>query len=129
MAIKLCTDEKGIKIFRQDRETKTGKTYATYTMGISKKVNGAYINSYVGVKFRNDISLGNGAVISFGEGDAWLTFDDVNGKKYNKIFINKFEIIQDGKKTEAEKNEAFLTEDANDFLNIPDGIDEDLPFN
>lgn len=121
--LNISTDEKGIKLKRKERQTESGEVWATYSTTLTKKTpSGGWSHSYLDVKFKKGVSLNDGAVIKFGIGDAWLTFDDFNGKKYNKIFVANFEIVEEGSPSATQRNEAI--NDA--FLNIDDS--SDLPF-
>lgn len=130
MGFKILSDEKGVKIFRKDIESqKSGKTFPKYSTSISKKnVNGeGYEKSYIDIKFKNGVDIGNGAVIKVN--NAFLTFDSYNGVRYNKIFVSDFEVVKEGARTYAQNADNFLDgSDSDANFMIPDGIDTDLPF-
>lgn len=84
-------------VFRKDYNGKP-----SYSLGLSKKdKDGKYINGYVKVNFKKNVELNNKSKIKIT--NAWLDFYKDNEKTIPTIFINEFEIIQDGEKQE-EKN-------------------------
>lgn len=107
--IKIITDEKGTRVWRKDKEW-NGQTFATYSISISKKTDDGYSNAYMEVRFKKGVELQNGTDIVIK--NAFPTFTESNGKKYQYIMVTDFEYLN--------ANEG--------FENIPDGVDEDLPF-
>ena len=112
-------------VFRKDYNGKP-----SYSLGLSKKdKDGKYINGYVKVNFKKGVELNNKSKIKIT--NAWLDFYKDNEKTIPTIFINDFEITQDGEKQE-EKNpfEEFGEHITTDF-DIGHQIeisDNDLPF-
>ena len=112
-------------VFRKDYNGKP-----SYSLGLSKKdKDGKYINGYVKVNFRKDVKLNNKSKIKIK--NAWLDFYKDNEKTIPTIFINEFEIVENGEKQE-EKNpfEEFGEHITTDF-DIGHQIqieDSDLPF-
>ena len=91
-----------------------GQYGATYSIGLSKKnQEGKYENGYFSCKFKKGVDLQNKTKIKIKE--AWLTFNQKEGKTYPYIFINDFEEIGKSAKDVFEE-----------FAN--ETIDEDLPF-
>lgn len=122
MGLKITTDDKGVKIYRKDRDTKNGGKFATYTMGVSSKtLDGTWLNGFVDCFFKKGVEVNNKAVIKIN--NAFPTVTEYNDKKYTKWMILDFEIIDEGEKVVEVSNQ-----DIEEFLTIPEGIDEELPF-
>ena len=112
-------------VFRKDYNGKP-----SYSLGLSKKdKDGKYINGYVKVNFKKGVELDNKSKIKIK--NAWLDFYKDNEKTIPTIFINEFEMSQDGEKQE-EKNplEEFGEHITTDFDtgNQIQIEDSDLPF-
>lgn len=113
MGLIIKTDDKGLKIWRSDRGQ-----YPSYSYSIGKKdTNGNYENCYQSVRFRKGVNLDNGTEIAID--NAFMSFDTgKDGRKWPYLFISDFRIIGGGNNIP----------DANEYMNIPDKIDEALPF-
>lgn len=84
-------------VFRKDYNGKP-----SYSLGLSKKdKDGKYINGYVKVNFKKGVELDNKSKIKIK--NAWLDFYKDNEKTMPTVFINEFEIVENGEKQE-EKN-------------------------
>lgn len=117
--ITLKTDEKGIMVFRKDRQTKAGGTFATYSISISSKDrNDEWVSAYVDVKFKKDVEVNNKAVIKIN--NAFPVVEEYNGNKSIKYMVTDFEVI--------EKSEASVETDSDGFSTFSNMEDLDLPF-
>jgi len=128
MGILLTTDERGVKIFRKDGVSKNGKNYSLYSFSVSSKdMSGNWISAYIDCRFKKGIAINNGAVIKIK--NAFPTSSEFNGQTKVSWMITDFDIISDG---ETPNNNGIsggiATNDAG-FMNIPEGIAENLPFN
>lgn len=97
-----------------------------YTIGLSKKdKNGNYINGYMNVSFKKGVELENKTRIKIKE--AWMDFYKKDVKTIPIIFINDFEIVDQGKKDPfKEYGESIKTDfDTGEQIQITDA---DLPF-
>lgn len=123
MGLKVLTDGKPVTVYRKDRTTQSGSTFTTYTLGISSKdKDGNWVNGYIDCQFKKGVNLYNKAKIDIT--NSFFTVSDYQGKKYNKLFVMEFSVVDSG-----EVPQEAVTPGNDDFLNIPDGIDEELPFN
>jgi len=120
MGLKISTDDKGVKIYRKDRDTKNGGKFATYCMGVSSKtMDGTWVNGFVDCLFKKGVEVNHKAVIKIN--NAFPTVNEYNGNKYVKWFILDFEVIEDGEKpVEPPKDE--------DFMTVPEFADGELHF-
>lgn len=122
MGVKLLTDDRSVTIFRKDKQTSNGGTFATYCMGISSKdKDGNWINGYLDVAFRKDVSVNNKAKINIK--NAFPTVRKYNDKTYITWMITDFDVVDNG---EVPQPAPHPNDDG--FMNIPDGIEESLPF-
>lgn len=119
MGLKITTDDKGVMIFRQDKTSQSGTPYTQYSMGVSSKdTNGEWVNGFVECGFKKGVEVPNKSKISIN--NAFYTVNEYNSKKYYKVMITDFNILESG--------QAAPVAPADGFVNVPDGIDEDLPF-
>ena len=121
MGLKVTTDGKPVTIYRKDKTTSSGKTFATYSIAVSSKdKDGNWTNGYLDCAFKKDVELNNKAKINIT--NSFYTVNEYNGKKYLKLFIMAFEVVEQG--------EVQPQSPSNDdgFMNIPDGLDAELPF-
>lgn len=129
MGLNVTSDDKGIKVYRKDRETKSGGTFATYSLAISSKdASGNWINGYMDAKFKKGVEVNNKAKIKIN--NAFFTVDEYNGKTYPKIFVLDFDVIEQGEVSNI-NGDAFVNLDSNDlpdFMKIDDAVGEEVPF-
>lgn len=108
MALVIKTDEKGLKIWRNDEGQ-----FPRYSYTIGKKQqDGSYINCYQSIRFKKGVEVANGEEIVID--NAFFSFDvdkQDEKKKYPYLFVTEFHKLND-----------------NSFIDVPDGIDEALPF-
>lgn len=119
-------------VFRKDYNGKP-----SYSLGLSKKSKeGNYINGYIKVNFRKGVDLNNKSKIKIKNG--WLDFYKDGEKTVPTLFIDEFELVQEG--TEENKN-VEINDSASPFEEFGNSIktefdvgqqikiqDEDLPF-
>ena len=109
-----------VRIFRKDRQTKDGSTFATYSYGVnSKDKDGKWINGFRDCVFKKGVEVAHKTDIKVN--NAFEIASEYNGKVYTKVMITDFDVINEG--------EPQPKVDAEGFMEIPDGIDEELPFN
>lgn len=108
MGLIVSTDERGIKVWRDDKGQ-----YPRYSVSVSKKNDqGGYDNCYLPVRFKNGVDVPNGTEILIK--NAFPSFNiGQDGKKYPYYMITEFENMNS----------------VGGFENIPDGVEEELPFN
>lgn len=117
MGLTIKTDDKGVKVFRKDREGKNGP-WATYSVGVSSKdMNGNWINGYVDVQFKKGVEVNNKATIVIN--NAFPVVNESNGRTFVKYMITDFTVLEEGQPQPVANNDG--------FVNIPEGAD-DLPF-
>lgn len=122
MGLKIITDDRYVTVYRQDKTSQNGKAYTQYSLGIaSKNANGEWVNGFIDCQFKKGTDIPNKAKIEIT--NSFYTVSEYNGKKYNKLFVLDFTITEGG-----ESNQPAPTGNE-EWMNIPDGVDEGLPFN
>lgn len=123
MGLKIITDDRYVTVYRQDKTSQNGKAYTQYSLGVSSKnANGEWVNGFIDCQFKKDVEVPNKAKISII--NSFYNVTEYNGKKYYKIFILDFEVMESGEMP------APTNVSSDGFMNIPDGLeDEGLPFN
>lgn len=113
------TDDRGVKIYKKEKEYSGGKFYVC-TMGVaSKDKNGNWHNGYIGCTFGNRIDeITNKCKIKINK--AFPTVTESKGKSYVNWFVSDFEVVEQG--------EVENPIDPDGFVNIPDGIADEMPF-
>jgi hypothetical protein len=119
MGIKLETDDKGIKVIRKDGTSKAGNPYTMYSLMYSFKVGEEWKNGFIDAGFKKGVDLANKSKIIIK--DAFLTGTEFNGTTKPKIIVMDFDVLEGG--------DAPKPVDDGAWMNIPDGIDAELPFN
>ena len=120
MGLKVMTDGKPVTVYRKEKETQSGGKFVTYSLGISSKdKDGNWVNGFLDCAFKKGVDVPHKAKIDIK--NSFFTVSEYNDKKYIKVFVMEFDIVEGG---EAPKNT-----DGQGFMNIPDGLDSDLPFN
>jgi hypothetical protein len=92
MGLNVSTDDKGLKIWRNDEGQ-----YPRYSYTISRKnQDGTWDNCYQSVRFKKDVSVSNGVVIKIN--NAFFSFDtakDDPKKKYPYLMVTDFSVISE----------------------------------
>lgn len=111
------TGEK-VRIYSKEK-TYSGGTFYTYSMGVSSKdANGDWVNGFLDVQFKKGVVIPNKTDINIK--NAFPTVREYNGKSYVSWFIMDYEIVSEGQSANASPDMG--------FINVPQGLDEDLPF-
>ena len=120
MGLIISTDEKGIKVIRKDGTSKAGNPYTMYSLMYSFKVGEEWKNGFIDAGFKKGVDLANKSKILIK--DAFLTGSEFNGTTKPKIIVMDFDVLEGG---EPQPKPA----DDGAWMNIPDGIENELPFN
>lgn len=122
--ITVTTDENGVKIYAKEKESSKGTKYTLYWMSVSSRdAAGNWHNGLVDVTFKKDVSVPNKSTIVIK--NAMYIVNEYNGKTYTKLLILDFTIKEPG---EVKPNKPTTDAQASDFMNIPDGMEAELPF-
>lgn len=118
MGLKVVTDGRPVTVFRQDKTSASGNNYSTYCLGVSSKdVNGNWTNGFLNCRFKKGVEIANKSKINIK--NSFYTVNEYNGNTYISLFINDFEVVEGGEKKNAADN---------GFMDIPDGVEAELPF-
>lgn len=127
MGVRILTDDRPVMVYRKERDTQNGK-WVTYQIGVSSKDrDGNWINGYIDVSFKKDISVNNKSKINIKNAFPTVRkYNNKDGKEVTQItwMIMEFDVVEAG-----EGPVAPPTPSDDSFVNIPDGIDSELPFN
>ena len=118
MSLQVTTDDKGTKIYRHERVSANGTPYVQYSTMVSSKNGDDYVNGFIDVMFPKGTDIPNKSVIEIK--NAWFMASEYKDKVYTKLFIKEFSVKNDGNATP--------NSPADGFVNVPDGIQEELPF-
>ena len=122
MGLKIITDDRYVTVYRQDKTSQNGKAYTQYSLGVSSKnANDEWVNGFIDCQFKKGVEVPNKAKISIA--NSFYNVTEYNGKKYYKIFILDFEVVEGG---EVPQNNP----SGEEWMQVPDGIDDSdgLPF-
>lgn len=113
---------KNVRLWRSDRETRDGRTWSDYSVGISKKnQDGGYARGYIKVRFGRDIELPerveNGTNIDF---EGYITLDTYRDRSGNEVKKDMIMI------TAVKFND--LPQEAPDYGDSFSQAEEDIPF-
>jgi hypothetical protein len=118
MGLVIKTDVKPVKVIRKDGTNRNGKPYTLYSIMCPFKVKEEWNNVFIDCAFKKDVSVANKAKIEIK--DCFMTGSIYNGNTKPKLFITDFTVVEEGK--------APQTVDSDGFMNVVEGISEELPF-
>ena len=118
MSLTVKTDEKGVTVFANEKDGATGKYYV-YSLGISTKnfKGEGWTNGYINCRFKKGVEVPNKTKIKINS--AFFTATKSGEKVYTNLMITDFDVIEPGETAAG---------DADSFMKIPEGIDEEAPF-
>lgn len=116
MSLQVTTDDNGITVFAKKKEGSYG-SFMTYSVGVSSKnKDGGWLNSYIQCRFKKDVvDVPNKTRIKINR--AFFNVYKSGDKTYPYLMITDFDIIKGS-----------AADDANNFIKIPEGPDDDAPF-
>ena len=120
MGLKIETDGKAVTVVRKDGVSQSGKAYTMYSLMYSFKNGEEWKNVFVDAQFRKGTDLANKSKINIT--NAFMTGSEYNGNTKPKIFVLDYEVVEGGNQPAPAPNDA-------EWMNIPSGVDESLPFN
>ena len=117
MGLTVTTDDKGVKVFANEKEGPNGK-FTLYSIGVSSKnKDGSWVNGYRPCRFKKGVSVANKTKIKINS--AFFCSSKGGDKVYVSLMITNFDVLEPGETA---------SEDAESFMKIPDNIDEEVPF-
>lgn len=110
MGLTLKTDDKGVMVFANEKESEKGK-YTLYSIGVSSKdIKNEWVSGYLNVRFKKGVSVPNKSKIKIN--NAFPVVTKVGDKTYVSFMITDFENLD-------EKEE---------WVNVDNVPDNELPF-
>ena len=117
MGLTVKSDDKGVKIYAKEKESSYGK-YMTYSLGISSKnQSGEWVNGFINCKFKKGVTVANKSKIKINS--AFFVATKSGDKSYTHLMITDFDVLEAGETA---------GESVDEFMKIPEGIDEETPF-
>lgn len=117
MGLTVKSDDKGVKVYANEKESANGK-FMTYSIGISSKnQNGEWVNGYLNCKFKKGVTIANKSKIKVN--NAFFVASKSGDRSYTHLMITDFEVIDAGETA---------TDSTEDFMKIPEGTADDVPF-
>ena len=115
MGMIVRTDEKGAMVFAREIKHDNGNTYTMYSVGVSSKnQQGGWVNGYLPCRFKKGVTVANKTKIKINS--AFFTASKSGDKVYTSLMITDFDVLEQGENP------------ADDFIKIPEGIDNEVPF-
>ena len=122
MGLTVTTDSKPVTVIRKDGVSQSGNPYTMYSLMYPFKVGDEWKNMFVDAQFKKGTDLPNKCKISIN--NSFMTGTVFNGNNKLKIFVLDYTVVEGG----VEQKPA-PTPDDDAFVNIPDSISDELPFN
>ena len=118
MGLKVTTDDKGVRIWRVDKVSSNGNPYTRYFTKVSSKDGDEWVSAFIDVLFPKGTNIADKTDILIK--DAFYLVSKYQDKTSMKLYIKEWEVVGAAQAPQT---------DADGFMNVPEGIDEDdLPF-
>ena len=119
MGLTVTTDNKPVTVVRKDGVSQSGKAYTMYSLMYSfKNASEEWKNVFVDCAFKKGTDLANKSKINIT--NAFMTGNEYNSNTKPKIFVLDYEVVEGSQPAPAPNGDG--------FMNIPDGISDELPF-
>ena len=117
MGLIVTSDDKGVKVFANERDGANGK-FTSYSIGVSSKnQDGEWVNGYINCRFKKGVTVPNKSKIEIKK--AFFVATKSGGKAYTHLMITDFKVLSE---------EGTAEQSADDFMKIPDGAEDEVPF-
>jgi len=114
MGLIVRTDDKGVRVFANEKEGAYGK-FMSYSVGVStKNQSGEWVNGRIFCKFKKGVTVTNKTKIKINSG----FFTPTKGGAV-QLMITDFEVLEAG---------ILASDTADEFMKIPEGVDDETPF-
>lgn len=117
MGLTIVSDKNPVTVVRKDGTSKAGNAYTMYSLMYGYKVGEEWKNVFVDAQFRKGTDLVNKSKINIT--NAFMTGSEYNGQTKPKIFVLDYEVVEGGPVHNANPT---------DFMSIPNGLSDELPF-
>lgn len=124
MGLKIITEQTTVTVYVNERQTQNG-SFKTYSIGVSSKdKDGNWVNGFLPCNFRKGTDIANKSKITISNSFPTVRkYTDKTGTERTEIgiFVLDYEVVEGG-------NHPAPAPNGDGFMNIPDGIDAELPF-
>ena len=124
MGLKIITEQTTVTVYVNERQTQNG-SFKTYSIGVSSKdKDGNWVNGFLPCNFRKGTDIANKSKITISNSFPTVRkYTDKTGTERTEIgiFVLDFEVVEGGQPAPAPSGDM-------GFVNIPDGLDTELPF-
>ena len=95
MGVRVITDDRPVTVYRNDKTTQSGTKYTTYSLGVSSKnMDGNWVTGFIDCQFKKGVDISHKSKITIA--NAFYTVSEYNGKKYTKIFVMDYKVVEEG---------------------------------
>lgn len=110
------------KVIRHDKTSSNGTPYTTYSLMVSSKDSKTdeWANGFLEALFPKGTDIANKTLIKIT--NAFPMVSTYKDKAYIKWYVKEFDVLQ------GEGTTGTSQPDSDGFYNVPEGVDEDLPF-
>ena len=118
MGLSVTSDDKGVKIFANEKETADGKKFTLYSVGVSSKnMDGNWVSGYLPCRFKKGVSVANKTKIKINS--AFFVCSKSGDKTYVSLMITNFDVLEQGESAADQTDE---------FLKIDESVNDEVPF-
>lgn len=117
--MKVNVSAEDVIVYRTDGTSQAGKPYTRYSTKISqKKDDGTWLDQFINLRFKGGADIPHKAKITINR--AFPTLDEYKGEVTRNWVVMDWNLAAGQNTTPSPQDDG--------FMNIPDGIDEELPF-
>ena len=119
MGLIVTTDGKPVTVYVNEKQAQSGNAFKTYSISVaSKDRDGNWVNGYLDCQFKKADAerISNKCKIEISK--SFYTVNEYNGKKYLKLFVLDFNVVEDGQ----------TSQNNGGWMDVPDFGADELPF-
>lgn len=95
MGMTLVTDDKGVRVFANEKETSNGNKFTLYSLAVSSKdQEGKWATGYINCKFKKGVVVTNKSKIKIN--NSFFIVTKGGNKTYTSLMITDFEVLEEG---------------------------------
>lgn len=117
MGLKVITDDYPVTVRCFEKTSAAGNLYTDYAISVgTKNDDGTWKNGLFNVRFKKGIQVADKSKIKIN--NCFPIVSEYNGKSYINWMITDFDVVEEGESSGHNT----------DFMNLPDEIDEEVPW-
>lgn len=95
MGLTVTSDDKGVMVFANEKQTQDGKKYTLYSIGVSSKVkdSNTWNTGYINCRFKSGITVSNKTKIKIN--NAFYVVNKSGDKSYVSLMITDFDNLDE----------------------------------